>query len=53
MIILLIFGFLVANLNIYLVFNENVELIVNVIIPFDSCTMKLAGMPHTLSLYVN
>ena len=53
MIILLIFGFLVAILNIYFVFNENVDLIVNLIVPFDSWTMKLGGMPHKLSLYVN
>ena len=53
MIILLIFGFLVAILNIYLVFNENVEIIVYLIVPFDSWTMKLGGMPHKLSLYVN
>ena len=36
MIKLLIFGFLVAILNIYFVFNENTELIVNLIVPFDS-----------------
>ena len=53
MIILLIFGFLVAILNINFVFNETVELIVNVIVPFDSWTMKLGGMPHKLSIYVN
>ena len=43
MTILLIFGFLVAILNIYFVFYENVELIVNVIVPFDSWTMRLRG----------
>ena len=41
MIILLIFGFLVAILNIYFVFNENVELIVSLIVPLDSWTIKL------------
>ena len=35
MLILFIFDFLVAILNIYFVFNENVELIVNFIVPFD------------------
>ena len=34
------------KLNIYLVFNENVEIIVNLIVPFDSWTMKL-GVCHT------
>ena len=53
MIILLIFGFLVAILNIYVIFNANVELIVNLIVQFDSWTMTLTGMPHKLSLYVN
>ena len=53
MIILLIFGFLVTILNIYFVFNENAELIVNLIVTFDSWTMELGGMPHKLSLYVN
>ena len=55
MLILVIFGFLVAILNIlniYFVFNENVELIVNFIVPFDLWIMKLEGMPHELSLYV-
>ena len=53
MLILFIFGFLVAILNIYFVFNENVELIVNSIVPFDLWIMKLESMPHKLSLYVN
>ena len=53
MLILFIFGFLVAMLNIYFVFNENVELIVNFIVPFYIWIMKLEGMPHELSLYVN
>ena len=53
MIILLIFGLLVAILNIYLVFNENVALIVNLIVSFDSWTMKMGGKPHKLSLFVN
>ena len=45
--------FLVAILNIYFVFNENVELIVNSIVPFDLWIMKFGDMPHELSLYVN
>ena len=53
MLILFIFDFLVAILNIYFVFNENVELIVNFIVPFDLWIMKFGGMPHELSLYVN
>ena len=53
MLIVFIFCFLVAILNIYFVVNENVELIVNFIVPFDSWTMKLGGMPHEFSLYVN
>ena len=53
MINLLIFGFLVAILNNYFGFDENAELIVNLIVPFDSWTMELGGMPHKLSLYVN
>ena len=53
MIILLIFGFLVAILNIYFVFNDNVELIVNLIVLFDSWTMKLGGMRHKLCLYLD
>ena len=38
MIIMLIFGFLVAILNIHFVFNEHVELIVNLIVSCDSWT---------------
>ena len=51
MIILLIFGFMVTILNIYFVFDENAELIVYLIVPFDLWTIKL--VPHKLSLYVN
>ena len=53
MIILLIFGFLVAILNIYFVFNENVELIVSLIVTTWFMDYKTGGMPHKLSLYVN
>ena len=53
MIVLLILGFLVTILNIYFVFNENVELTVDLLVLFDSWTMKLGGMPHKLNLYVN
>ena len=36
--------YLIDNLmNIYFVFNENVELIVNLIVPLYSWTMKLGG----------
>ena len=46
MIILLIFDFLVAILNIYFVFNKNIEIIINLIVPFYSWPMKL-GVCHT------
>ena len=53
MLILFSFGFLMAILNVYFVFSENVELIVTFIVPFDLWIIKLEGMPHELSLYMS
>ena len=53
MLILFIFAFLVAILNIYFVFNENVELIVNFIVPFDIWIIKNWRACHTNYIYMS